>query len=121
MIEVREADGVAHLTIEGRLTAEDMERALPRVDALLQERDSMPFYIDLRDLSDVDPQAVWQDVAFDAVHKDRYGRTAVVGDRRWQQWATELSDRLLGAPMRFFEPAEEGQAWHWVSGGPGAL
>ena len=116
MIEVRGTEGVAHLTIAGRLSAEDMARALPRVDALLQDRDSLPFYIDLRDLSDVDPEAIWQDVVFDAAHKDHYGRTAVVGDRRWQKWATELSDRLLGAPMRFFEPDDDQQAWEWVSG-----
>ena len=118
MIEVREVEGVAHLTIQGSLTTEDMERALPRVDALLQERGSMPFYIDLRDMSDVDPKAMWDDVTFDAEHRAQYGRTAVVGDRTWQQWATQLSDHLLGAPMRFFEPAEEEAAWHWVSGGP---
>ena len=117
MIEVREVNGVAHMTMEGRLTTEDMNRALERVDALLQERNSMPFYIDLRDLSGVDPRALWQDLVFDAAHKERYGRTAFIGDRRWQQWATDLSDRLLTAPMRFFEPADEEQAWHWVSGG----
>lgn len=117
MVEVHETEGVAHLTVEGRLSAEDVERALLRVDALLQDRDPLPFYIDLRHLSAVDPATVWRDVVFDAAHADRYGRTAVIGDRRWQQWAAELADRLLGAPMRFFEPADDEQAWQWVSGG----
>lgn len=118
MIEVREVDGVAHLTIEGSLTSDDMDRALPRVEALLEDRAPMPFYIDLRDMSDVDPGAMWEDAAFDAEHKDQYGPTAVVGDHRWQEWAIRLADHLMGAPMRFFEPSEDEQAWRWVSGGP---
>ena len=117
MIEVRDDGGVVHLTVEGRLTDQDMQQALERVDPLLHDRDSVPFYIDLRALSGVDPEAVWQDLAFDATHRRRYGRTAVVGDSQWQQWATEVSDGLWGAPMRFFEPDAAAEALRWVAGG----
>ena len=54
-------------------------------------------------------------LAFDAKHKNDLGKTAIVGDSKWEEWATDIASLFFDADMKFFEESESVQAWRWVN------
>jgi hypothetical protein len=55
-------------------------------------------------------------VKFDYKHSSRYGKTAIVGHKKWQEWGTKISKLFLDTEMRFFYEDQSDEAWRWVNG-----
>ena len=51
------------------------------------------------------------------VDEDSFGRIAIVGDAKWEEWGTRLSDPLFRAEMKFFESSQHQVAESWVRSG----
>ena len=67
------------------------------------------------DFSGWDLGGLWQDLKFDLAHKDRFGWIAIVGDKKWEEWGTKLSDLLFhSAQMCFFWPDQRTQGERWL-------
>ena len=63
-------------------------------------------------------RALWDEIKLDVRHARQVERCAVVGDRAWEAWMTKLSRPILArTEIRFFEPAEQEQAWEWIEQG----
>lgn len=68
----------------------------------------------MSDFSGWDLGGLWRDLKFDVKHKNSFGRIAIVGDRKWEEWGTKLFDPLFRAEMKFFATAKRGAAQSWV-------
>jgi hypothetical protein len=66
------------------ITKEDYERLLPELEKLLDNHSRLRFFIKLENLSGFDTEALWKEIKFDYKHKNQYGRTATVGDKKWE-------------------------------------
>ena len=117
MIQVREASEMVELVVSGTLSVDDYDRLVPRLERLAAERGPLRIYIELHDFHGWSPAALWKDIRFDARHQDDMERIAVVGEKRWEEWAIRLSQPFLKADMRFFHPDEAEAARRWVSEG----
>jgi len=71
------------------------------------------------DFAGWDLGGLWRDLKFDARHKDSFGRIAIVGDGKWEEWGTKLLNPLFKAEMRFFQPPELRHAEEWALTGRG--
>lgn len=107
-------DGVFSVKAGGKVTREEYERLLRVVEDLLQNHDSLRFYIKLVDFSGLEARALWDDLKFDFKHKNQYGKTAIVGDQKWEEWATKLSGMFFDAEMKFFQTDQSDKAWTWI-------
>jgi hypothetical protein len=47
--------------------------------------------------------------------RHQYGRSAILGDRTWQEGATRLAGPFLGRELEFFELDGPGVAWASVN------
>lgn len=106
---------IAVLRANGTLTKEDVEHVKPMLEEALVRPDPLRFYIELDDFTGMDMAAAKEDLRFDLKHKDQYGKTAIVGEKRWQEWATRFSDLVFDAPLRFFDKEQSNEAWRWVN------
>ena len=118
MIEIRAKPDVVEFHVSGTLTGDDYDRLVPELERLAAERGPLRMYIELRDFQGWTPAGLWKDLRFDATHQDDMERIAVVGENRWEEWATKLSQPFLKADMRFFPPEEAEAARRWVAGDP---
>ena len=110
----KRADGVLHIFADGQLTTDDYTDFVPRFERLAQEGRS-PMRIELGpDFSGWSVAALWRDLKFDYAHGEQFGRIAVVGDKRWEKWGTELSNPVSPGEMRFFERGQEADAEEWL-------
>ncbi|GAB3032888.1 SpoIIAA family protein [Bowmanella dokdonensis] len=106
---------VLSITASGKLTRHDYQQLIPEVENLLEKFGTLRFFIRAREISGFEVRAMWEDIKFDARHADQFGKTAIVGEKKWQEWGTELASLFFDAPMKYFDHNEEKLAWTWVN------
>ncbi len=72
------------------------------------------------DFAGWDAASFWRDLKFDVEHPKTFGRLAIVGDERWEEWVAKASDLLFDAEIRFFGPDELARAESWALEGGSA-
>lgn len=115
MLMMEASGNVVDITASGTLTSEDYDRLIPELERVAAEQGPLRIYIELHDFTGWTPPALWKDIRFDAQHQDDMERIAVVGERRWEDWATRLSKPFLKADVRFFPREEAEEARRWLS------
>ena len=111
-------NGYLYIRADGELTKDDYANFVPAFQQLTRTSDKpLPIMIELgTDFSGWSMKGLWQQLKIDERHRDQFGRIAVVGDNRWEQWGTELSDVFFDAEMKFFEHAKRANAEQWLKG-----
>lgn len=103
------------ITARGKLTKEDYAGLLPQLEHMLETHGPLRFYIKLEDFSGFEMGALWEDIKFDYKHKNMYGKTAIVGEKKWEEWGTKISSLFFDSEMKFFSKDQEDEAWKWVN------
>ncbi|QCR23607.1 STAS/SEC14 domain-containing protein [Pontibacter sp. SGAir0037] len=66
------------------------------------------------DLTQLSPVAAIENGLFDVVHGLDYGRVAMVGEKKWQEWAAKLISPVKKKGVRYFDLEEKEEAMVWV-------
>ncbi|HEY9553766.1 STAS/SEC14 domain-containing protein [Allosphingosinicella sp.] len=107
MVEMAESDELIHIVAGKTLKSSDFDYFVPRFENVAaREPGRVPMVIELApDFSGWDLDGIWRDLKFDVKHKDSFGRIAIVGDSKWEEWGTKILtgeyedvDRL-GSPL----------------------
>ena len=110
----KRADGVLHIIADGQLTTGDYVGFVPKFEMLAGKGPS-PMRIELGPgFTGWSLAALWRDLKFDYRHREQFGRMAVIGDKRWEKWGTELTSPFFPGEMRFFEHGREAEAEEWL-------
>lgn len=110
-------DGVLLIRADGQLTTEDFAEFVPRFEELARSGPN-PMRIELGpDFTGWSIAALWRDIKFDFQHWKQFGLIAVIGDKRWEDWGTKLTDPFFPGEMRFFERGSEAEAEAWLQSG----
>ena len=122
MLALKEENGLLWIRAGGRLEDEDYNRFVPQFERIAErEAGTVPIVIELApDFSGWDLGGLWRDLKFDVRHKDCFGRIAIIGDSKWEEWGTEMSSSLFRAEMKFFQPSQRSHAESWVRTGEDA-
>ena len=108
-------NGVLTINARGEITKADYERVLPEIDALIRKHGKLKFYINLEEIEGIEAGAVWEDLKFDWKHGGDYGKIAIIGDSKWEEWGTKISNPFFGAEAKFFYAEHAGEGWDWVT------
>ena len=114
-IEALNENRVVTITASGKLTKKDYDQLLPELEKLLHSLESLRCYIKLDDFTGFDLDALWEDIKFDQKHMDQYGKTAIVGDKKWEEWGTKFSALFFKSELKFFYKNHSDNAWEWVN------
>lgn len=62
-----------------------------------------------------DVSSFWKDLKLDAEFIGEFDRIAIVGEKKWQKWGTNLLDSLTKNELKFFEIKNADGAWLWLT------
>ena len=110
------AGNVAGIKLGGKITAEDYQEIIPRLEEILDEYGAVRLVAVLHDIRDMELGALWEDLKFDAQHARSVTRFALVGDAAWEKWLVRLSKPFIGGECKFFRRDDEVEAWRWIHG-----
>lgn len=114
-VEILNENKVLTITATGKLTKEDYISLLPSLENLLKNHGLIRFFIRLEDFKGFELEALWEDIKFDYEHQRQYGKTAIVGSKKWEELGTKFSSLFFGAEMKFFYKEQAKDAWDWVN------
>lgn len=100
--------------VVGKVTAEDYRQLEPEVQALVDKYNDVCLLIDLQDFAGEEVRAWLPDLKFGHRFHDKIDKMAIVGDKRWQKWLTDLADPFYADEAKFFHAEEKDQAWIWL-------
>ena len=107
-------DAVLLIRADGQLTTEDYADFVSRFEELAQAAPNR-MLIELGSaFTGWSIAALWRDIKFDLQHWKQFGRMAIIGDKRWERWGTDLIDPFFPAEMKFFERGSEAEAEEWL-------
>ena len=119
MLEMTEENGLVRIRAGGTLEASDYDRFVPQFERIATpETGTVPMVIELApDFSGWDVGGLWRDLKFDVKHNDSFGRIAIVGDSKWEEWGTKAFDPLFAADMKYFDSSERRATEDWAQSG----
>jgi len=118
MYEVLEQshDQVVGLRVREKLTDRDYQSLVPYLEEAIQRHGKLRLYWEMVDFKGWKPAALWQDVKFDVRHGGDFERIAMVGEKRWQEWVSQLIKPFTGAEVKYFDHSKRDEAWSWTEG-----
>jgi hypothetical protein len=107
----------SYLTIRlsGKLTAEDYEEFVPKVEAIVREKGSIRILMTMHDFHGWKVAAAWEDTKFGLRHFHDIERLAMVGDKAWQHGMAVFCKPFTKAEIRYFDLSEIAEAEGWIS------
>ena len=109
---------VLGVRVSGTITGDDYERFRPVLDERVREFGTVRLLIHMDDFhgwGDLD--ALWEDAKLDAAHYADVERLAMVGEERWQDWVTRLTDLFAPGDVRYFDEDDLAASWAWIREG----
>ncbi len=100
--------------VTGKLTKEDYDDFLPKLTTLIHKYGSISLLLELEDFHGLEAKAMWEDYKFATVNDKNFKKIAIVGDSRWTQWMTVLSNVFTNTDLRYFQGGDASAAWDWL-------
>jgi hypothetical protein len=107
------------LTIKavGKLTKQDYEAFVPKVEQLIQRFGKIRILFEMEDFHGWSAGALWQDIKFDIKHFKDIERVALVGDRKWEKGMSVFCKPFTTAKVKYFDVNEADKAQDWIKEG----
>src|SRR5260221_5276888 len=87
------------------------------IEAHIKEHGRLRIIADLENFHGWALTAIWDDIKFTTAHFSDIERVAMVGDKEWEAWMTQVCKPFSHATVRYFDRIDEGAAWGWVQEG----
>lgn len=113
LLSETESDFIAVLVSE-KLTGADSNTLTPHLENAIKAHGKIRLYWEMRDFEGWEATGFWKETQFDVNHANDFTHIALVGEKRWQEWMTNLMKSFTSADVRYFEVHEREVAIKWA-------
>jgi len=116
MIDIKKDPGrnIIFTKVSEKLKQEDYDRMLPVAEEVIEKHGDIRWLLELENFEGLTPDALWEEVKFDAQHLNDVEKIAVVGKKDWMDWGTQLMKPFTSGETRFFPYEEREAARTWI-------
>lgn len=101
--------------ISGKITAEDYDSLLPRLDEAIAEHGKINLLVLIEDFDYEGFDAAKKDFQFGTHQYRQVEKAAFVSDKRWLEWTVKVMDPFTRRTKeKIFESDQLEEAWAWV-------
>lgn len=113
-IEIDDTGAFLTVRVSGKLSAEDYEQFVPRMEALVKKHGSIRLLLEMRDFHGWKLAATWEDTKFGLRHYHDIDRLAMVGEKAWQHGMAVFCKPFTKASIKYFDLSEAAAAKAWL-------
>ncbi|QQE13758.1 STAS/SEC14 domain-containing protein [Planctomycetota bacterium] len=106
---------VVGLVATDKLQATDYKHVIPVLDDIIQKHGSLRAVVDINNYKGISLHAIFEELKFDTTHWSSFHRIALVGEKKWHEQMTKITNKLMHGQMRFFHTNEIDEAWQWAA------
>lgn len=116
MIETlsKSSDKLLGFKLSGKLHDEDYKHFVPAIDAAAARQGKVRLLAQFHDFHGWDAHALWDDIKFSTTHCTKIERIALVGEKPWEKYMTQVCKPFTMAKIRYFDATDLDQAWAWL-------
>ncbi|MBN9484580.1 MAG: STAS/SEC14 domain-containing protein [Bacteroidetes bacterium] len=114
MIDIGIEGNIIYTVAMQILTKEDYEFLIPRLENLVDEHKKVKWYFEMQDFKGWEISAFWQDVKFDTKYASDFEKIAMVGEKKWQEWMTDVMKVFTSATIKHFDLEQKDEALSWI-------
>ena len=107
-------DNVIATIANGKLQQQDIEKVHPIIHAILDKGLKIRWYLEMNNFEGWNRKGLWKDFKMDVAHERDYERIAVVGEKKWQEWARQFMKPFTNANIKYFEISQKEDAKKWI-------
>ena len=105
------------VTAVGKINADDFQRLLPQIDALIQKEGKIRLLIDASNCSGWENMAAFErHIGFVKNHHQKVDRISVITGHDWQHWVIGTVRLFVHPEVRAYDKSEENNALEWIVG-----
>jgi len=113
-IESNKEDLVA-IRLTGSLDRQDYDQLIPVLEGKINQFGKIDLYWEMEGVTGWQPGGMWQDIKFDVKHINSFRKVAIVGDKKWEEWITQMIKPFTTAQIGYFDALQKAEAMAWVS------
>lgn len=97
----------------GKLTHEDYATITPLLESALErvQTPTVKALVDGTEMEGWDARAAWDDFRLGLKHNREFERIAIVGNKKWQEWAARLGSWFSAGEVKYFEDFDKALRW----------
>lgn len=115
MLTILEAEGNFLATrISEKLTKADYEKLLPVINEQVQQYGKLRWYFEVGDFKGWELKGLYKELNFDIEHSQELEKLAMVGERKWTEWMSDMMKPFTSAEVRHFESSQKLEAREWI-------
>ena len=117
MLTILEAEGNYIATkVSEKITRHDYEKILPVINEQIQQYGKVRWYFEMEDFEGWELKGLYQELNFDIKHAQDLEKIAMVGEKKWTEWLSDMMKPFTTAEVRHFEPSQKEVAREWIKG-----
>jgi len=113
--EKKPDSNIAEIVVDGKITDEEMNKAIETMKADLDKGGKLRILEDIRAFEGMEPAAFFKDVRFGLALMKGISHVALVSDAQWLRILAESFGRLSPATIKVFERAKIDEARAWLA------
>lgn len=98
----------------GTIKPADYDELVPMFEQLIRQEGTVRVLMDLSQFRSESPSAWKADLHFGREFHNKIEKLAIVGDRSWEKWMTELCAPFYAREAGFFHTDDAIAAWDWL-------
>ena len=110
----RSAGRAIGFKLSDKLHDADYKTFVPAIDAIIATAEKARILAWFHDFHGWDAKALWDDIKFSTTHCAKVDRIALVGEKAWEKWMTQVCKPFTMAKIRYFEAPQVDEAWQWL-------
>jgi hypothetical protein len=107
-------DNILAVRVRDELTIPDFDSYRNMVRDLMLKNNEAHIYYEMMNVDWMQPVAAIENGLFDLIHGLDYGRVAMVGDKKWQEWAAKLISPVKKKGVRYYDLKDKEKAMKYV-------
>lgn len=105
---------ILKVVVSGSLNSEDYQPFVTEAEGLIGVWGKLRLLIELHEISGFSLAAMWEDLKFDMKHFGDIERLAVLGEKQWHVWMTEICKPFVAGEVKFFSGSHADEARRWL-------
>jgi hypothetical protein len=105
---------VLAIKINGKLSKEDYEQFVPKVEELIKQQGKVRILMEMHDFHGWEMGALWEDIKFDVKHFRDIERLAMIGESKWEAGMAVFCKPFTTAKIKYFDASNADDARQWI-------
>lgn len=101
--------------LEGKISKSDVRKIHPLIHKIIAKGNKTNFYFEMHDFHGYELNGFLEDLKVDASHLSDYGKMAIVGEKKWQEWAASIMDFFTSSEVKYFDLEDSENAKQWIN------